>query len=89
VVVRLRPRPLENSATNPRLLETLIKLGFASRRKMLKNNLKSLIEPENLTQLLIKLNLNPQTRAENLSLPQWIILSNSLNPRIFRYDRNN
>jgi 16S rRNA (adenine1518-N6/adenine1519-N6)-dimethyltransferase len=79
VVVRLSPRPLENSAKNPRLLETIVKLGFASRRKMLKNNLKSIIEPEKLTQLLTTLNLNPQARAENLNLQEWIRLSNSLN----------
>jgi 16S rRNA (adenine1518-N6/adenine1519-N6)-dimethyltransferase len=76
VVVRLSPRKLENTAENPRLLETLVKLGFASRRKMLKNNLQSIIEPEKLTELLTKLNLNNQVRAENLNLQQWILLSN-------------
>jgi 16S rRNA (adenine1518-N6/adenine1519-N6)-dimethyltransferase len=79
VVVRLYPRPLENPAENPPLLETLVKLGFANRRKMLKNNLKSLIEPEQLNPILQQLNLNPQTRAENLALPQWILLSNEVN----------
>lgn len=79
VVVKLTPHLLENTAENPHFLETLIKLGFASRRKMLKNNLKSLIEPEKLTESLVNLNLNPQARAENLSLSEWILLSNSLN----------
>ena len=77
-VVRLTPRLLENQARNPRLLETLIKLGFASRRKMLKNNLKSIIDPDKLIELLTSLKLNPQARAENLSLSEWILLSNSL-----------
>ncbi len=48
VVIRLRPRTLEHLADNPRQLETLIKLGFASRRKMLRNNLKSLVSIESL-----------------------------------------
>lgn len=78
VVVKITPRKLANPAHNPPLLDSLIKLGFASRRKMLKNNLKSVINPEKLNDLLIELNLNPQTRAENLSLSEWINLSNHL-----------
>jgi 16S rRNA (adenine1518-N6/adenine1519-N6)-dimethyltransferase len=79
VVIKLLPRLIDNPANNPRQLETLIKLGFASRRKMLRNNLKSVIDMDNLNQLLEKLNLNPQCRAEDLSLENWILLSNSIN----------
>ena len=79
VVVRLRPRNIEHPANNPRQLETLIKLGFASRRKMLRNNFKSVIDTEDLNQLLEKLNFNPQCRAEDLSLSDWIMLSNNIN----------
>ncbi|GAB4546366.1 MAG: 16S rRNA (adenine(1518)-N(6)/adenine(1519)-N(6)) -dimethyltransferase RsmA [Pleurocapsa sp.] len=78
VVVRLQPRAIKNSAHNPRQLETLITLGFANRRKMLRNNLKSLITIEELNKVLTKLNLNTQSRAENLSLQDWIMLSNHL-----------
>jgi 16S rRNA (adenine1518-N6/adenine1519-N6)-dimethyltransferase len=78
VVVRLHPRASEPPANNPRQLETLIQLGFANRRKMLHNNLKSALEPERLTGLLEQLNLNPQVRAENLTLQDWIGLSNLL-----------
>ena len=79
VVVRLRPRIIANPAHNPRQLATLIKLGFASRRKMLRNNLKSVIDPQNFNQILEQLNFNPQCRAEDLSLENWILLSNNLN----------
>ncbi|WP_019507940.1 16S rRNA (adenine(1518)-N(6)/adenine(1519)-N(6))-dimethyltransferase RsmA [Pleurocapsa sp. PCC 7319] len=79
VVVRLHPKIIANPADNPRQLETLIKLGFASRRKMLRNNLKSVVDPQNSTQILKQLNFNPQCRAEDLSLENWISLSNSLN----------
>jgi 16S rRNA (adenine1518-N6/adenine1519-N6)-dimethyltransferase len=78
-VIRLTPRKLANPADNPQFLASLIKLGFASRRKMLKNNLKSIIESEKLAELLTELNLNPLARAENLSLAEWILLSNRLN----------
>ena len=78
VVIKLRPRTVEHPANNPRQLETLIKLGFASRRKMLRNNLKSVIKLDNLNQILAELNFNPQCRAEDLSLENWILLSNNV-----------
>jgi 16S rRNA (adenine1518-N6/adenine1519-N6)-dimethyltransferase len=75
-VVRLCPRLLEQPVQDPRRLETLIQMGFASRRKMLRNNLKSLLDPDQLTQELTELKLNPQARAEELSVANWISLSN-------------
>ena len=77
VVVRLRPHQLSNPANNPRQLASLVKLGFSNRRKMLRNNLKSIIEVDDLSKLLEKLEINPQSRAEDLSLENWISLSNN------------
>lgn len=77
-VVKLIPRQLEMTADSPHQLESLVKLGFASRRKMLRNNLKSVVEPDKLTEILEQLNLNPQCRAENISLQNWIKLANVL-----------
>lgn len=74
-VVRLRPRPINTPAKNPRYLETLVKLGFANKRKMLRNNLKSITQPDQLTPLLEQLKINPQARAEDLGVQQWIALS--------------
>ncbi len=82
VVVKITPKKIDNPADNPKFLDSLIKLGFASRRKMLKNNLKSIIEPKKLTDLLTKLKINDQARAENLSVSEWINLSNGLNQMI-------
>lgn len=80
-VVRLSPRAYPNPPENLQFLETLLKLGFAARRKMLKNNLKSLIDSDSLSQLLEKLSINPQARGEELSLREWIALSNHLQPQ--------
>lgn len=77
-VVRLRPRPYELPANDPRRLEQLIKLGFSSKRKMLRNNLQSLIDRDRLVQLLEEQGINPQIRAEDLSIKQWVELSNKL-----------
>jgi 16S rRNA (adenine1518-N6/adenine1519-N6)-dimethyltransferase len=75
-VIRLRPQAYATPAHNPLRLNHLVKLGFANRRKMLRNNLKGTIESDRLTQLLKQLDIDPQARAEDLSLPQWIELSN-------------
>ena len=77
-VIRLIPREREVVAKNPRKLESLVKLGFSAKRKMLRNNLQSVVERENLTQLLEKLSVNPQARAEELSVQQWVSLANEL-----------
>lgn len=77
-VVRLQPRLFEPAAVNPRHLDMLVKLGFATRRKMLRNNLQSVIARDRLSELLESLNLNPQSRAEDLSIADWVALSNRL-----------
>ncbi|MEM9925622.1 MAG: 16S rRNA (adenine(1518)-N(6)/adenine(1519)-N(6))-dimethyltransferase RsmA [Cyanobacteria bacterium P01_D01_bin.50] len=77
-VIKLTPTEREVLAKNPRKLETLVKLGFSAKRKMLRNNLQSIIERDNLTQLLEKLSVNPQARAEELSVMQWVNLANEL-----------
>lgn len=77
-VVRLRPRRVDPPAINPKYLETLLKLGFSSKRKMLRNNLKATVDLEKLSQFLEELQINPQSRAEDLSVANWVALSNNL-----------
>lgn len=81
-VVRLIPRPFETQALDARQLETLVKLGFGAKRKMLRNNLQSVVERDDLTQLLEELEINPQSRAEELSVRQWVALANNLRGNI-------
>lgn len=77
-VVRLRPRPIDTPALDPQFLDRLVKQGFSSRRKMLRNNLKSQVDRDRLTQFLEQLEINPQVRAEDLGVEQWVNLSNLL-----------
>ena len=44
---------------------------------MLRHNLKSIIDGDRLISFLEQLNINPQARAEELSLEQWVVLSNN------------
>ncbi|MEH2394001.1 MAG: 16S rRNA (adenine(1518)-N(6)/adenine(1519)-N(6))-dimethyltransferase RsmA [Nostoc sp.] len=77
-VVRLCPRKIEIAALDPRGLDNFLKLGFGAKRKMLRNNLQSVIERDHLIHLLEQLKINPQARAEDLSVQQWVILANEL-----------
>ena len=77
-VVRLKPRLILPAAANPRFLARLVKLGFASKRKMLRNNLQSVIARDRFISLLEDLSINPQVRAEDLSVSQWVTLSNKM-----------
>lgn len=49
----------------------LVKLAFSMRRKTLKNNLKSIV---NFDQIIKKIALNPKARAQELSLEDFIKL---------------
>ncbi len=75
-VVRLRPRPFPIPVRAPAVFDQLVKLGFAQKRKMLRNNLKGLIDRETLTDILVDLQINPEARAEAISIPSWVTLSN-------------
>jgi len=53
----------------------LVKAGFSSKRKMLKNNLSSTsLEARKIEKILKEIGLNPKIRAENLSIQDWIKL---------------
>ncbi|HIK43851.1 MAG TPA: 16S rRNA (adenine(1518)-N(6)/adenine(1519)-N(6))-dimethyltransferase RsmA [Leptolyngbyaceae cyanobacterium M65_K2018_010] len=80
-VVRLTPRPSAILAQDPAALDQLVKLGFASKRKMLRNNLKGVIDREQLTTLMAELDIAATARAEDLSVAHWVALSNRLGPR--------
>ena len=58
----------------------LVKFGFSSRRKMLKNNLAAALraDPETLEKALVHLKFNPKIRAQDLSVPDWLKLFGSL-----------
>ncbi|GAB4284665.1 MAG: hypothetical protein Fur0025_15590 [Oscillatoriaceae cyanobacterium] len=45
---------------------------------MLRNNWQSSIERDRLSELLQQLEIDPQARAEDLTVPQWVALSNNL-----------
>ncbi len=77
-VIRLRPRPFPTPAKNPARLSQLVKVGFSQKRKMLRNNLQSIVDRDALTATLERLSINPQIRAEGLGVADWVALSDAV-----------
>ncbi len=74
-VVRLIPRPPEElTVKDESTFAALVSTAFGQRRKMLRNNLKSLIGDTSFEQLGIA----PTARAEDLSVEDYIRMSNVL-----------
>jgi 16S rRNA (adenine1518-N6/adenine1519-N6)-dimethyltransferase len=78
-VVRILPRdPLELPRRDDELLLKLIRAGFSQRRKQLRKLLRR--DVRDWDKLASDLHINPKARAEELSLPQWIDLTNFIAP---------
>ena len=74
-VVRLVPHERPPSiAKDVDCLKNVIRTAFTKRRKTLKNSLKGLISEDKLNQLPINITLRP----ENLSLAEYILISDSI-----------
>jgi 16S rRNA (adenine1518-N6/adenine1519-N6)-dimethyltransferase len=78
-VVRFEPRdPIELPEHDDELLLKLIRVGFSQRRKQLRKLLREYARDWNA--FASCLNINPNARAEELSLLQWIALANCIAP---------
>jgi 16S rRNA (adenine1518-N6/adenine1519-N6)-dimethyltransferase len=78
-VVRLEPRdPIELPEHDDELLLKLIRIGFSQRRKQLRKLLREYAR--DWSALASCLNIDPNARAEELSLLQWIALANCIAP---------
>lgn len=74
-IVRLVPhKALPYVANNVKTLETLVNVAFQQRRKTLRNSLKQLLTTEQLESLPVDLQLRP----EDISLPEYVAISNLL-----------
>lgn len=77
-VVRIIPHLPVTTATNPKFLDRLITLGFATKRKMLRNNLLPEIDRDQLVLILENMGIDGQVRAEDLDVSQWVALSEAV-----------
>ena len=78
-IIKIIPQANTNYDKSDRKIDTekffrLVKTGFSAKRKMLFNNLKSEFQSSNVKSILKNIGLNPNCRAENLSIDDWIKL---------------
>jgi 16S rRNA (adenine1518-N6/adenine1519-N6)-dimethyltransferase len=80
-IANIRQTP-QLSSQQEKLFFTLIRAGFAQRRKLLKKNLTGLplsngqLSEAEVNLALTTANISPQARAQELSLEQWLSLVN-------------
>lgn len=78
-IVRFDPRPEgELPLHSGEVFSNVVKQGFSQRRKQLHNNLP--VDAGQWEAICQELSLKPGVRAEELSLEQWVELSNLLDP---------
>jgi len=74
-VVRLIPRPSEELAAKDEMrFAALVSAAFAQRRKMLRNNLKGILDDAGFE----RLGIAPTARAEDLSVGDYVRIANGL-----------
>ena len=77
-IIRLQPRVIATPAQDPHRLAVLVRQGFMSRRKTLANTLQSLVAKKGIYEALETIGCDRNSRAEALSVEQWIALSDAL-----------
>ena len=75
--LKIQPRPAILPARDEKALFQFIQNAFQQRRKKISNALGVSIAPEQLTPILQKLNLSENLRPENLSLKNFVDITNA------------
>jgi len=70
-------KPTHPQTANEQLLLRLIKTAFQQRRKQLQNSLASFLPKNDLQKLLEKIGIDPCARAENLSVGDYIKITDA------------
>lgn len=76
-VLRLNLRVYDEKVNKEKLF-ALVKAGFLKRRKTIMNSMSAVAEKDDLRKVFEKLNLKENLRAENLSLDDFINITNEL-----------
>ena len=78
-ILRFDPRPFDELPMHsPEVFRSVVKQGFSQRRKQLHNNLQ--LEAVRAAEIFGALGFKASVRAEELSLVEWINLSNHIDP---------
>ncbi|WP_017327488.1 16S rRNA (adenine(1518)-N(6)/adenine(1519)-N(6))-dimethyltransferase RsmA [Synechococcus sp. PCC 7336] len=77
-IIRLTPRSFPTVPADIHWFSILVRQGFATRRKTLANALQSLADKPAIYAALESIDRDPLSRAEALSVSDWIALSDAL-----------
>ena len=75
-VVHLKALPAPHFPADPRILSEVVARAFNQRRKMLRASLKGLVP--NVQEVMESVGVDPQLRAENLTLQEFCALSEAV-----------
>jgi 16S rRNA (adenine1518-N6/adenine1519-N6)-dimethyltransferase len=80
-VILLKPFPPEKrlALDLASRVEALLKRAFQARRKMLRNTLGSLIDPQVLEPLAASVGISLQQRPQEVAAESWVALARGLN----------
>lgn len=79
VIIKMVPREKKIvSDTDRKLFNEVVKRSFHTRRKKMINNLKSLMDQDVLEKIFYKLELNMNTRAEQIGLNNYVALTKEI-----------
>ncbi len=74
-IVRMVPRPISSMNANDEvLLSQVVSAAFSQRRKTLRNTLYNYLKPDDF----VSLNIDSSLRAEDLSVPKFVAITNYL-----------
>lgn len=78
-IIKLTPRP-KSYILNSKFFFRIARAGFSQKRKMLIGNLskKLKLKKDIILEIFEKSKINPKTRAENLDIRDWIMISKNL-----------
>ncbi|QCI26664.1 16S rRNA (adenine(1518)-N(6)/adenine(1519)-N(6))-dimethyltransferase RsmA [Buchnera aphidicola (Thelaxes californica)] len=77
--IKFKPHKNKYPIVNIEILSLITKTAFSQRRKIIKHSLSSLFS----LHTLLKLNINPLLRAQNLTIIDYCVLSNYLIKKIY------
>lgn len=77
-IIRLTPhRDIPYLAENYNLFSDIVRNAFTQRRKTIRNSLRNFMSEKDM----INININPQLRAENISVEEFVRIANYINKK--------
>jgi 16S rRNA (adenine1518-N6/adenine1519-N6)-dimethyltransferase len=81
-VIRLKPKKKKDFLIDEAFFKEIVGIGFQQKRKTVFNNFRKVAEAAELSKIFEMAQINPQKRAENLLLEEWISLAELLKPSL-------